>query len=120
MPYSAYVLTPEAHTLLLTRCPPLHPEVVAHHVTYVFPDQAPPPPAQVVKVIGRASNHKVECVVVEVSGTYERPNGGIFHITLSLDRAQGAKPVHSNQLLKTGWDPIEHFTLSVIPTLVQP
>jgi len=120
MPYSAYVLTDEARAILLERCPPLHPEVIAHHVTFRFPDQEPPPPVSVVRVIGHASDHRVECVVVEVDGSNIRPAGGVYHVTLSLNRSLKAKPVHSNALIKVGWAPIEPFELSVTPTLVTP
>lgn len=119
MPYSAYVLTKEAHKTLLKHCPPIHPEVVGHHVTHAFPDQAPPPDLSSIKVIGIAQNDRIECVVVEVNGQKDRPQGGIYHITLSLNRDLGAKPVHSNRLLKKGWKEIEAFELTVIPTLVQ-
>jgi len=120
MPYSAYVLTESARATLIERRPPLHPEVVAHHVTYQFPDQEPPPPISSVRVVGYAGDHRIECVVVELEGSTTRPAGGVFHITLSLDRAQGAKPVHSNRLLKKTWEPLEPFELEVTPTLVQP
>ena len=119
MPYSAYLLTDEARHSLIERCPPRHPEVIAHHVTYAFPDDAPPPDASLVRVIGHAQDKRVDCVVVEVNGSHERPSGGVYHVTLSVDRSQGGKPVLSNRLLKGGWVQLEPFTLTVTPSLVK-
>lgn len=119
MPYSAYLLTQEAQRSLIERCSPRHPEVIAHHVTHAFPDDAPPPEATEVLVIGYAQDSRVDCVVVEVHGSHERPSGGVYHVTLSVDRAQGGKPVHSNRLLKRGWTSLEPFRLTVTPTLVR-
>ena len=119
MPYSAYVLTQEGRAQLLSRCPPKHPEVIAHHVTYSFPDKAPPPSVQEARVVGYAGDERLECVVVELDGARDRPSGGTFHVTLSLNRALGAKPVHSNKLLKKGWAPLEEpFVVEVSPELL--
>lgn len=113
MAYSAYVIKAESRKLLLKCFPPKFPESIAHHITYCFPDKIEPPQVDSVKVVGYASNQRLECVVVEVNGSLDRPRGGIFHITLSLDRNQGAKPVQSNRLLKKGWQNIEPFELFV-------
>ena len=119
MSYSAYVLSEAGRASLLKAFSPKHPEVIAHHVTYAFPDTSPPPELSAVRVVGHASNDKIECVVVEVDGRVERPKGGLFHITLSLNRALGAKPVHSNNLIKEGWTALkEPFELEVRAELV--
>ena len=120
MSYSAYVLSQESREMLLHRFKPMFSEVIAHHVTYVFPDDQPPPPIDKALIIGHSVNHRVECVVVEIDGVYERPRGGVYHITLSLDRAQGAKPKHSNQLIKQqGWSTVEApISIKMTPKLI--
>lgn len=119
MAYSAYVIKEKSRKALLVRFPPKFSESIAHHVTYCFPDKEPPPKIDKVRVVGYAENQRLECVVVEVNGSIKRPKGGLFHITLSLDRALGAKPVQSNHLLKKEWHAIEPFELSVEARLIQ-
>ena len=116
MPYSAYVVNEESRKLLLDLFSPQFPEVIAHHVTHQFPDEYPPPSRALVEVIGYASDERIECLVVKLDGVIERPSGGVYHITLSLDREQGAKPVHSNEVLRAGWTPL----INPVPISVQP
>lgn len=105
--YAAYVLTPAARDLVLEKFPPKFPDVIAHHVTYQFGSNEAPPPASIV-VVGYTSDDSLECLVVSVDGSTERPDGSTYHITLSLDRSQGRKPVDSNAVIeKNGWTPIE-------------
>ena len=122
--YSAYILTESSRTDLLKYFPPQFTKVIAHHVTYQFPDNQAPPLHHLIEVIGYSitsgadsvDEHSIECVVVQVAGTHRRPDGQIFHITLSL-MPQTTRPVHSNTLLKRkGWKPIpQPFTLEVEP-----
>ena len=119
MPYSAYVLSDQSRTLLLERYTPRFPEVIAHHITHQFPNQVAPPPISKVEVVGYASDDRIECLVVSIDGVIKRPSGGYYHITLSLDRAQKAKPVHSNHILKRGWETHEEpFVIEVTPELL--
>ena len=85
-------------------------------MTHKFPDESAPPSCALVEVIGYASDHRLECLVVSLDGVTERPNGGIYHITLSIDREQGAKPVHSNHVIQDGWTPLDES----LPITVQP
>ena len=119
MGYSAYVIEDQSRLQLLEYFPPKFSDIIAHHVTFCFPDQEPPPKCNEVTVVGYALSQKLECVVVEVNGSVERPSGGFFHVTLSLDRSAGAKPVHSNRLLKRGWETVGRFTLRVRATLIE-
>ena len=120
MPYSAYELTEESRRSLIAARPPRFSKLITHHVTYRFPDSQPPPVARSVLAIGFAEGETIECWVVSVDGTHERPDKGTFHITASLDPALGAKPVHSNKLLKKGeWIPLEvPIPLEVSPKLL--
>lgn len=93
-----------------------HEVTVAHHVTYQYPDSSPAPPLDQMEVIGHALNDRIECVVVRVTlagssvATTERPNGATYHCTLS--HVADARPVESNDLLRSGWRPITPFTLA--------
>jgi hypothetical protein len=96
-------------------------EVIAHHITFRFPDSAPPPAVREALVVGHRfdTERGIECLVVEIDGESARPNGGTFHITFSLDRDRGAKPVHSNTILKSGWERLKtSISIKVEPKLV--
>ncbi|MEE2643400.1 MAG: hypothetical protein VYD19_00575 [Myxococcota bacterium] len=120
MPYSAYELTEESRHSLIAARPPRFSKLITHHVTYRFPDNQPPPVAHSVQAIGFVEGEAIECWVVSIDGTHERPDKGTFHITASLDPALGAKPVHSNKLLKKEeWIPLEvPIPLEVSPKLL--
>ena len=119
MPYSAYVIDEVSRKRILDVFSPKFPETIAHHVTYRFPDQEPPPVVELYEVVGYASNHRLECLIVSLDGLLERPEGGIYHITLSIDREQGAKPVQSNQVIQSGWTLLdESITITAQPQLL--
>ncbi len=119
MSYSAYVLTKKSRRELLNIFDTMHPNVIAEHITHRFPDKRPPPAPKEVKVVGFAFNDKIEALVVSVNGSINRPDGGIYHITFSLDRSKGAKPVHSNALLQGLWVSLEpEVTIEVIGKLL--
>ena len=125
--YSAYQLTPTSRTVLLQKHPPRFEKIIAHHVTYRFPDTTSPPESTHVHVIGYSSTSEVhvlkdkhiECMVVQVLGTEKRLDGRLFHITLSLD-PKTTRPVDSNLLLEThGWIPLDSpFDLKVDPRFI--
>lgn len=92
---------------LLARFPPRYPDVDADHVTlrgHSRPDE-PPPAGAPAEVVGRADDGRgLECLVVAIAGATDRPDGSTYHLTWSLDRAGGRKPVESNALLREhGW-----------------
>jgi len=113
--YSAFNLTKDSKAFLLEKFCPSFSKVIAHHVTYKFnvSDNDPLPKETVVKVVGYAKNSFIECVVVEVNGDSERPDGKIYHITIS--HKEGHKPVESNDLLTKGYTKIDSFDLGVEP-----
>lgn len=105
---------------LLGRFPPRYAHVDADHVTlrgHTRPDE-PAPPAVSAAVVGRADDQVgLECLVVAVDGVTRRPDGSTYHITWSLDREAGRKPVESNVVLtERGWTPMD----SVIPIRLTP
>ena len=94
---------------LLERFPPQYDNVVADHVTLnVNANRETPLPRDVeAEVVGRADDGRsLECLVVEIDGTTERPDGSVYHITWSLGPARTAK--ESNDVLREqGWEHID-------------
>ncbi len=90
---------------LLRRFPPTYPNIIADHVTLrtkAAPD-APLPQETEGEVIGRADNGRgVEALAVRIGGTSDRPGGGTYHITWSLEDGREAR--ESNDVLaEQGW-----------------
>jgi hypothetical protein len=47
-------------------------------------------------------------MVVSIGGGPERPDGGTYHITWSLDRKAGREAVESNRVIaEHGWRPLD-------------
>lgn len=113
MSYNGWKISDNHREWLLDMFPPKHPDVIAHHVTNNLTDMIPD--AAKIRIIGYAANHGVECFIVEVNGNPIRPDGKIYHITWSIDRAQGFKPVHSNDLIKDGFTSINPIEIDTIP-----
>src|SRR3954462_13852385 len=93
--------------LLLQRFPPKYDNVVADHVTLrtgATPETPLPREPQSSKVVGRADDgESLECLVVELDGTTERPDGWTYHITWSLGPNRQAR--ESNDVLRDpGWE----------------
>ncbi len=91
---------------LLERFPPRYTEVIADHVTLRVGASADTPlPRQVpARIVGRADDgQSLECMVVELDGSTDRPDGSTYHITWSL--GPGRKARESNDVLRDkGWD----------------
>jgi hypothetical protein len=105
MSYTAHVLTKSARSKILAKFPPKFPDSIAHHITVKFgvdESEPIPSPAKSVKVVGYVCDDSLEALVVEVNGKALRPDGKHYHITLSLDRSKGRKPVQSNGLIQNG------------------
>lgn len=103
---------------LLLMFPPLFERPIADHVTLktrVARDAQLPCETQG-EIIGRAHDGEgVEAMVVQISGTTDRPGGGTYHITWSL--APGRQAKESNDVLaRQQW---ETFDLPV-PVQLQP
>ena len=96
--------------LLLRRFPPKYQNVVADHVTLrvgATPETPLPDKPESAAVIGRADDgSSLECLVVELDGATERPDGSTYHITWSLGPTRKAR--ESNDVLRDhGWDYID-------------
>jgi len=113
--YTAYVLDNKSRRELSKHFPPKYPETVGHHVTVKFgvsKDAPIPRPAQL-KVVGYADDGEgLEALVVSVDGKVNRPDGSLYHVTWSLDRSKGRKPVHSNQLVQAGYESVPGITIN--------
>lgn len=119
MAYTAYLLTPESRAAVLERFPPRFGDVICHHVTERFGiaagEACMPQPAQI-SIVGYACDDSLEALVVAVSGRTLRPDGMVYHITLSLDRSKGRKPVDSNRLIAGGgWDSVAPLAIESVP-----
>jgi hypothetical protein len=103
--YLAYELPDQARNALAKMFPPKYPEFIGHHITSAFgvsqPGELATTPAHI-KVIGYVEEDGLEALVVEVNGSKRRNDGKTYHITWSLDRSKGKKPVMSNDLIARG------------------
>ena len=106
---TGWKLPPEQRERLLERFPPKYDNVIADHVTLrVGGKELPRKPAA--RIVGRADDgDSLECLVAELDGTTDRPDGSTYHITWSLGPGRRAK--ESNDVLRElGWqrlsDPI--------------
>jgi len=119
--YSAFILDNNSRNRLKKLFPPKFPEFVGHHITHQFGvkrgSEAPESPKSV-DVIGYASEDGLEALVVSINGNHIRPDGKIYHITWSLDRSKGKKPIHSNELLKNGWEKVGPISIKVSPKIL--
>ena len=106
---TGWKLPPEQRATLLERFPPKYDNVVADHVTLRVGAAltTPLPLKPEARIVGRADDGKsLECLVVELNGTTDRPDGSIYHITWSL--GPGRKARESNDVLRDeGWQSIE-------------
>jgi hypothetical protein len=90
---------------LLQQFPPRYADVIADHVTLRTgtTPQTPLPRKPEARIVGRADDgESLECMVVELDGTTDRPDGSTCHITWSL--GPGRKARESNEVLRDqGW-----------------
>jgi hypothetical protein len=105
--------------LLLRQFPPRYGNVVADHVTLrsdATPETPLPAKPDSSNVVGRADDGRsLECLVVEIDGTTDRPDGSTYHITWSMGAGRRAR--ESNDLLRDrGWTHIE----APIPVELEP
>ena len=90
---------------LLTQLEPTYPDVIADHVTLKahVSETATLPRERIGEIVGRVDDEQgVEAMVVRIDGTTNRPGGGVYHITWSLEG--GREAVESNDVIeKFGW-----------------
>jgi hypothetical protein len=115
---TGWKLQPDERESLLRRFPPSYENVVADHVTLrVGATSGTPLPREVdAQIVGRADDgQSLECMVVRLDGTTDRPDGSTYHITWSLGPGRRAK--ESNDLLRDrGWQPLP----ATVPVTLKP
>jgi hypothetical protein len=106
---TGWKLPGEERERLLERFPPKYERTVADHVTLNAGASADTPlPRQFdSEIVGRADDgDSLECLVVAVGGTTDRPDGSTYHITWSL--GPGRKAKESNDVLRDrGWERLD-------------
>ena len=115
---TGWKLPPSEREPLLARFPPKYENVIADHVTLRIgaTPQTPLPRRPEAQIVGRADDGQgLECLVVKLDGTTDRPDGSTYHITWSL--GPGRKARESNDVLRDrGWDHID----APIPVELEP
>jgi hypothetical protein len=105
---TGWKLPSDERASLLERFPPKYENVIADHVTLRTgaTPSTPLPRKAAARIIGRADDGRsLECLVVELDGTTDRPDGSTYHITWSLGPGRRAK--ESNDVLRDhGWEPL--------------
>ena len=103
---------------LLCRFEPHYANVIADHVTLrVGAGSDTQLPREVdARIVGRADDgESLECLVVEIDGTTDRPDGSTYHITWSL--GEGRKARESNDVLRDrGWRHLD----AALPVALEP
>ena len=107
---TGWKLPPDQRDALLRRFPAKYENVIADHVTLrtgATPATPLPRKPDTARIVGRADDGKsLECMVVELDGTTDRPDGSTYHITWSLGPGRRAR--ESNDVLRDrGWKPID-------------
>ena len=106
---TGWKLPSDEREVLLERFPPKYENAVADHVTLrlgATPETPLPRLPETARIVGRADDgSSLECLVVEMDGTTDRPDGSTYHITWSLGSHRKAR--ESNDLLRDKvWEPL--------------
>jgi hypothetical protein len=115
---TGWKLPSEERALLLQSFPPKYENVIADHVTLrvgASPQTPLPRKPDAARIVGRADDgESLECLVVEMDGTTDRPDGSTYHITWSM--GPGRKARESNDVLRDrGWAPTDSIDIELEP-----
>lgn len=107
--YTGYLIDQASVQELKRRFPPKFSSFIGHHITEKFgvgANHPEPKQPDKVEVIGYVADETlgVEGFLVSVDGEVRRSSGGMYHLTWSIDRALGAKPVHTNDIIHNAVD----------------
>ena len=115
---TGWKLPSDERETLLTRFPPRYSNINADHVTLRVgaTSTTPLPRKPEAQIVGRADDgDSLECLVVELDGTTDRPDGSTYHITWSLGPGRTAR--ESNDVLRDrGWEHLD----APIPVELEP
>lgn len=103
----SWVLPERERARLLEMIPPVYPDVIAHHITHAFgvSEDYDLPTETTGTIIGVADDGAgVQALVVDMGR--DRPDGGTYHVTWSLDREAGRSPKQSNDVIAQGFEKI--------------
>ena len=106
---------------LLAQFPPRYDNVIADHVTLRVgaTDKTPlPRTPDAAQIVGHADDgESLQCLVVELDGSTDRPDGSTYHITWSLGPDRRAR--ESNDVLRDkGWKRLDApVTVELEPAL---
>ena len=115
--YSGYKLTDKSKRRLEILYPPTYSTFIGDHITKIFgvsKDHPLPEQPNDVKVIGYYCKDGLEFFTVAVDNAVDRPKGGQYHLTWSIDKSMNVKPVHSNDHVDEATN-VYPITISVIP-----
>lgn len=101
--YTAYVLTDKSINKLKELFNQDYPDFIGHHITVEFgvtKGHPLPPETDDIVVIGLVSEDGVQAFLVAIDGNVERSDGSLYHITWSIDKSKGKRPVDSNKIIK--------------------
>lgn len=101
--YDALILSEKTRNYLLAIFPPVYPDEIGHHVTIKFGvgKNYTQPSISTADIVAYVDDTKgCEVFVVEVDGKIYRADGKPYHITWSIDREAGIKPMHSGEIAK--------------------
>ena len=111
MPVTGWMLDRKEREKLLRRFPPEWPDVIADHITLDANAEQDDPLPEVghAEIVGGINDGEgLQAMVVAIDGSTDRPDGSTYHITWSLDRSRGRKPVQSNDVIaERGWRPLD-------------
>jgi hypothetical protein len=107
MTYNGWMLPDVERARVLEKFHARFAVVKCSHVTLSLEDKAIPADADI-EIVGYASDDGVEALVCRVSGETRRPDGGTYHLTLSV--ADGRASRESNDVIAKGWEPFEQPT----------
>lgn len=96
MNYNGWMIPDTERARILALFPPRYPVLKASHITLSLGVHHELPQDASVEIIGHVDDETgVEALVVSVDGDYRRPDGSIFHITLSLGAGRTAKETNT-------------------------
>jgi hypothetical protein len=104
---TGWKLEPRDRDKLLVLFEPLFPDVIADHVTLrTGTNHTTPLPRETRgEIVGETDDSTgVQALIVRIDGSTDRCDGSTYHITWSIDRARGRRPVQSNDVIaQLGW-----------------
>lgn len=119
--YLAFKLTENAKREILSMVTPKYKKIECDHITIEFDNPTEELQSKfansTLEVVGYQFGEGVDCLIVEVDGSIKRPDGGVFHVTLSLKG--GHKANESNAVIKQqGYNIIIPFPIQGSPEML--